>query len=131
MSDQEGMRERVEAAAAAARYGSARGYAEPARTAAPSPSFLLIADPQASADPEFLDDLVAANRLKTYLVGHGVEVPEEVLRGLGDLLTLFAEDIGRQNGEAVRSAGSVARSAGEPVAAEPPPAPLVAPAGRA
>lgn len=44
-------------------------------------------------DSQFIDDLVAANRFKTFLVGRGVDVPERVLEGLGGLMTHFKDDV--------------------------------------
>lgn len=42
-------------------------------------------------EQQFLDDLVAANRLKTFLVTQGIPVPEPVLRGLATLSDRFRE----------------------------------------
>lgn len=44
-------------------------------------------------DSQFVDDLVAANRFKTFLVGRGVDVPERVLEGLGGLMTQFKDSV--------------------------------------
>jgi hypothetical protein len=46
-------------------------------------------------DRQFVDDLVAANRFKTFLVARGAPVPKEVLKGLGDLSSDFSPDIDR------------------------------------
>ncbi len=45
------------------------------------------------ADAAFIDDLIAANRFKTFLVGTGVLVPVDVLQGLSRLMSEFADDI--------------------------------------
>lgn len=46
-----------------------------------------------SADPQFLDDLISAVRLKNFLIGRGVEVLPEVLKGMAKLVTSFQSDI--------------------------------------
>lgn len=44
-------------------------------------------------DSQFLDDLVAANRFKTFLSGKGVDISYEISHGLATLVTAFASDI--------------------------------------
>lgn len=46
-----------------------------------------------SADPQFIDDLISAVRLKNFLIGRGVEVLPEVLKGMATLVTAFQSDI--------------------------------------
>lgn len=41
------------------------------------------------ADNQFIDDLIAAVRLKNFLIGRGVDVPAEVSQGLARLSTRF------------------------------------------
>ncbi|KAA9388307.1 hypothetical protein [Neorhizobium galegae] len=45
------------------------------------------------ADTQFIDDLISAVRLKNFLVGRGVEVLPEVLKGIATLVTAFQADI--------------------------------------
>jgi len=45
------------------------------------------------ADAEFLSDLAAAARFKTFLVGRGRPVSLETSVGLGKLFTEFSEDL--------------------------------------
>ena len=45
-------------------------------------------------DPIFLDDLIAANHFKTFLVGRGIDLPTEVTDGLSLLIATFQNDIG-------------------------------------
>lgn len=45
------------------------------------------------ADPQFIDDLISAMRLKNFLIGRGVEVLPEVLKGMAKLVTAFQSDI--------------------------------------
>jgi hypothetical protein len=45
------------------------------------------------ADREFLDDLAAANRFKSFLVGRGRPVTFGTSAGLGSLLTEFGTDL--------------------------------------
>lgn len=47
------------------------------------------------SDATFIDDLVAANRFKVFLVGRGIEVPSDVLLGLGRLTSEFQDDLSR------------------------------------
>jgi hypothetical protein len=44
-------------------------------------------------DPQFIDDLVAAKRLKGFLLGRGTALDSRTLIGLNDLMTAFAEDV--------------------------------------
>jgi hypothetical protein len=52
-----------------------------------APSF--VDDFDAPAVPDFNDDLIAADRFKTYLIGLGKEVPKEVLRGMAELMAEY------------------------------------------
>jgi hypothetical protein len=45
----------------------------------------IAARTEAEMTIQYLDDLEAANRFKTFLLGTGVEVPSEVLEGLAQL----------------------------------------------
>src|SRR4051794_20021035 len=45
------------------------------------------------ADAKFIDDLIAANSFKSFLIGIGEDIPNEVLQGLSELVTYFNEDI--------------------------------------
>jgi hypothetical protein len=40
-----------------------------------------------------LDDLGAANRFKSFLIGSGVEVAKEVTEGLANLVSAFSEEL--------------------------------------
>lgn len=42
---------------------------------------------------QFIDDLVAANRLKTFLVGQGNEIPQGLLEGLADLSERYRAEV--------------------------------------
>jgi hypothetical protein len=53
----------------------------------------LYADAKIAAEEQFLDDLSAANRCKTFLVGVGAGVPNDVLKGLGALTSAFSGDL--------------------------------------
>jgi hypothetical protein len=55
---------------------------------------------EGSADQAFIDDLVAADRFKSFLVGRGVDIPKDVLEGLAALSTVFADDIAEYHDEA-------------------------------
>jgi hypothetical protein len=55
----------------------------------------LYADPKEPADVQFMDDLSAANRFKSFLVGAGAGVPSDVLRGLGALSSAFSDDVSK------------------------------------
>ena len=44
---------------------------------------------------QFLDDLVAANRLKTFLAAQGVELDRELVEGLARLSGAFQKPMGR------------------------------------
>jgi hypothetical protein len=50
-------------------------------------------------DTQFIDNLVAADRFKTFLVGRGVEVPFGVSRGISELVSAFASDIAKARGD--------------------------------
>jgi hypothetical protein len=41
---------------------------------------------------QFLDDLIAANRFKTYLLSTGADVPEKVVAGLARLIEASLDD---------------------------------------
>jgi hypothetical protein len=45
------------------------------------------------ADYQFLDDLSAASRFKTFLVGTGAKVPDDILKGLATLVAVFSDDL--------------------------------------
>lgn len=49
--------------------------------------------PMRSADAQFIDDLVATLKLKSFLIGRGVSVPEAVTKGLAELANVFQHDI--------------------------------------
>ena len=49
--------------------------------------------PDGRPDDQFLSDLSAAIRLKSFLVGGGNEIPKDAAKGLADLVSTFAEDI--------------------------------------
>jgi hypothetical protein len=49
--------------------------------------------PESPPDDQFLDDLSAAIRLKSFLVGAGREVPKDVTKGMAELVAVFDEDI--------------------------------------
>jgi hypothetical protein len=53
----------------------------------------LVADPERAADDQFLDDLGAVGRFKTFLIGRGRPVSDEVSAGIGKLLTTFVSDL--------------------------------------
>lgn len=44
-------------------------------------------------EEQFLDDLVAANRFKNYLVTQGIDLPEGVLEGLAKLSARFRSEM--------------------------------------
>ncbi|MFL6856408.1 MAG: hypothetical protein ACJ8EB_00710 [Allosphingosinicella sp.] len=50
------------------------------------------------ADAGFTDDLIAANNFKTFLVGRGIEVPNELLSGLGEFVSRYHDDIRAHRG---------------------------------
>ena len=54
------------------------------------------------ADDLFVDDLVAANRFKNFLIGRGVDVPADVINGLSELISAFNTDIERHHGKIPR-----------------------------
>lgn len=54
---------------------------------------LFVADGKSPPDKEFLDDLSAAKEFKAYLIRNGSEVPERTLKGINDLLFVFAADL--------------------------------------
>jgi hypothetical protein len=76
---------------------------QPSESASSRPSdFAELAPSMASSsevtsasqtDEQFIDDLVAANRFKTFLVGRGADVPPEVSKGLAQLVSQFADEI--------------------------------------
>jgi hypothetical protein len=73
--------------------------AEPSR---PDPSAvntelvkLFVADSASPSDKEFLDDLSAAKEFKAYLIRNGHEVPERTVKGINDLLFVFAPDLSK------------------------------------
>lgn len=45
------------------------------------------------SDESFLSDLVAAERFKSFLVGRGVAVPDDVIDGLSRLSNRFQSDL--------------------------------------
>lgn len=69
----------------------------------------LVTDQNDPADDLFVDDLVAANRFKNFLIGRGVDVPADVINGLSELVTAFNPDIERHYGKAAESDPRVAR----------------------
>jgi hypothetical protein len=54
---------------------------------------LVIPDTYAEHDDQFIDDLIAANRLKTFLHARGIETSKELAFGLARLVSAFAEEI--------------------------------------
>jgi hypothetical protein len=59
---------------------------------------LFVAD-EKSSDMEFLDDLSAAKEFKAYLIRNGHEVPERTVKGINDLLFVFAPDLRKYESE--------------------------------
>jgi hypothetical protein len=53
----------------------------------------LIESMDGRADNQFLDDLSAAVRFKSFLVGRGRPVSSDVSKGLGKLVSLFAAEL--------------------------------------
>jgi len=48
---------------------------------------------EGESDPTFLDDLIAANHFKTFLLGRGIDLPPELMTGLNVLMTAFQDDV--------------------------------------
>lgn len=59
---------------------------------APQASPSLNAKTQLGGDDQFLDDLSAASRMKSFLVGRGIEVSSEISAGISTLLSKFYRD---------------------------------------
>lgn len=74
--------------------GQAESAPEPATPAA-SNKTLIEPGSDFGFDEQFIGNLVAADRFKTFLVGRGVEVPFGVSRGISELVSAFANDIAR------------------------------------
>jgi hypothetical protein len=66
-----------------------------AKTADSKATQPLVEDLDREADYQFLDDLGAVGRFKTFLVGRGRPVSDEVSAGIGKLLTAFVRDLER------------------------------------
>ena len=64
-----------------------------AKTADTKATRPLVEDQTRDADHQFLDDLGAVGRFKTFLVGRGRPVSDEVSAGIGKLLTTFVTDL--------------------------------------
>jgi hypothetical protein len=78
-----------------------------ATPAAPNKT-LIEPDSGPESDGQFIDNLVAADRFKTFLVGRGVEVPFGVSQGISELVSAFAHEIARAE-ELVKEEGVVPR----------------------
>jgi hypothetical protein len=57
------------------------------------PATPLVNASNERADDQFLDDLSAAGRFKTFLVSRGRPVSAEVSEGIGRLLSAFSDDL--------------------------------------
>jgi hypothetical protein len=53
----------------------------------------LVASSEGRPDDQFLSDLSAVVRLKSYLSGAGREIPKEVSKGIADVLSAFERDL--------------------------------------
>jgi hypothetical protein len=63
------------------------------RTDEPTNPQHSILSTEGGADEQFLDDLSAANRLKSFLVGRGQQLSQDTSRDIGQLLLIFGGDI--------------------------------------
>jgi hypothetical protein len=69
--------------------------AESAPQSDTSAATLVESDSDSKFDQQFIDNLVAADRFNTFLVGRGVEVPFDVSNGISELVSAFANDIAK------------------------------------
>lgn len=69
-------------------------YASNEVPASVRPTMAVPAETSVADDVEqqFTDDLIAANRFKTFLIGRGIEVPKEVTEGLAKLVAKYLDD---------------------------------------
>lgn len=61
---------------------------------ASNPTIEYSSEPEQGAwEQQFIDDLIAANRLKNFLVTQGFDIPEPVLKGLANLSGRFRSEM--------------------------------------
>jgi hypothetical protein len=69
-------------------------------------SSLELSVQSGTIDQQFLDDLSAANRLKSFLVGRGQRISEDASRGIAQLVSDFASDLAEYESRALRATRS-------------------------
>lgn len=82
-----------------AHYDPESGYAQAIDPHPPADKSNFVEDEKGQADSKFIDDLIAANDMKSYILAAGHDIESEVIIDLNLLYSIFRSDIETRRAE--------------------------------